>query len=151
MFQSSDITFSKFGCSDITFSKFRHKLFNVVSNVRTMRLFNVLIFRFFFWNFFLRRVTLFCNRMNFKKSEKVPFQRASSIQLLGFSGTAAENTWRFEVPVLILSLGYGADLGRSRLVFLVITFRLQCLYFSRQLVLHLRSIMDTFNKKRKKL
>ena len=31
-------------------------------------------------------------------------------------GTVEENTWNFEVLLLFLSLRYGADLGRSRLV-----------------------------------
>ena len=33
-----------------------------------------------------------------------------------FSSTVKENTWHLEVFLLFLSLGYGADLGRSRLV-----------------------------------
>ena len=32
------------------------------------------------------------------------------------SGTVEENTWHFEVLLLVLSRRYGADLGRSRLV-----------------------------------
>ena len=32
------------------------------------------------------------------------------------SGTVEENTWHFEVLLLFLSLRYGADLGRFRLV-----------------------------------
>ena len=72
-----------------------------------MRLFKILIFRFFFENFLL--------------SPKGPLQffnilRASSVQFLGFLGTVEENTWHFEVPVLFLSLRYGAGLCRSRLV-----------------------------------
>ena len=35
-----------------------------------------------------------------------------------FSSTVKENTWHLEVFLLFLSLGYGADLGRSRLVYL---------------------------------
>ena len=34
------------------------------------------------------------------------------------AGTVEENTWHFEVLLLFLSLRYGADLGRSRLVIL---------------------------------
>ena len=34
------------------------------------------------------------------------------------AGTVEENTWHFEVLLLFLSLRYGADLGRSRLVYI---------------------------------
>ena len=37
-------------------------------------------------------------------------------QFFPHAGTVEENTWHFEVLLLFLSLRYGADLGRSRLV-----------------------------------
>ena len=37
-------------------------------------------------------------------------------QFFSHVGTVEENTWHFEVLLLFLSLRYGADLGRSRLV-----------------------------------
>ena len=36
-------------------------------------------------------------------------------------GFVEENTWHIEVLLLFLSLRYGADLGRSRLVFPAVT------------------------------
>ena len=56
---------------------------------------------------------IFCLKMDVKNPKK----RTNSVQLLGFSGTVEENTWHLEVLLLFLSLIYGADLGRSRLVF----------------------------------
>ena len=53
---------------------------------------------------------------------KNPKGRAISVQLLGFLGTVEENTRHFEVLLLILSLRYGTDLGRSWLVLI----RFQC-------------------------
>ena len=38
-------------------------------------------------------------------------------QFFPHAGTVEENTWHFEVLLLFLSLRYGTDLGRSRLVF----------------------------------
>ena len=43
-----------------------------------------------------------------------------------FSSTVKENTWHLEVFSLFLSLGYGADLGRSRLVFFHFVFQCIC-------------------------
>ena len=53
-----------------------------------------------------------CNRMDVN-----PKGRTNSVELLGFLGTVEENTWHFEILLLFLSLWYGADMGRSRLVF----------------------------------
>ena len=39
-------------------------------------------------------------------------------QFFPHAGTLEENTWYFEVLLRFLSLGYGADLGKSRLVFI---------------------------------
>ena len=47
---------------------------------------------------------------------KNPKERANSGKLFDFSSTVEENTWHFEVLFLFLSLRYGADLGRPRLV-----------------------------------
>ena len=41
-------------------------------------------------------------------------------RIFPLAGTVEENTWHFEVLLLFLSLRYGADLGRSRLVFFLI-------------------------------
>ena len=50
-----------------------------------------------------------------KKSEK---KIRIFFQFFPHAGTVEENTWHFEVLLLFLSLRYGADLGRSQLVFL---------------------------------
>ena len=56
-------------------------------------------------------------RQNGWKISKRPPWRANSVQLLGFSGTLKENSWNFEVLLLLfLSLSYSADLCCSRLV-----------------------------------
>ena len=43
-------------------------------------------------------------------------------QFYPHAGTVEENTWHFEVLLLFLSLRYGADLGRSRLVWFINIF-----------------------------
>ena len=45
-----------------------------------------------------------------KKNQKIFFQ------FFSHAGTKKANTWHFEILLLFLSLRYGADLGRSRLV-----------------------------------
>ena len=72
---------------------------------------------------------LFCKRMDVEKQPKGPFyifrynatyqklQKKFKKFLEVFLGTVEESTWHFEVLSLFLSLRYGADLGRSRLVF----------------------------------
>ena len=79
---------------------------------------------FCFFNFFM-----FCDRMDVEKPQRVPLFSFSSLWDFGaphgpffsknfrFLSTIKENTWHLEVFLLFLSLGYGADLGRSRLVF----------------------------------
>ena len=52
----------------------------------------------------------------------VSLQRASSVQLLGFLGTVEDNTCRFDVLLLFLSLKRGADLSRSPILELSVTF-----------------------------
>ena len=76
---------------------------------------------------------LFCKRMVVQKLPKAPLLNFSAlcdlpetkkIQIISgiffnffpHAGTLEENTWHFEVLLLFLSLWYGADLGRSRLV-----------------------------------
>ena len=49
------------------------------------------------------------NLKNFKKNRNF-------FSIFPQTGTVEENTWHFEVLLLFLSLRYGADLGRSRLV-----------------------------------
>ena len=77
---------------------------------------------------------LFCKRMDVQKLQRALFyifrhyatyRRPKKFekkfgfffQFFPHAGTVEENTWHFEVLLLFLSLGYGADLGRSRLVF----------------------------------
>ena len=65
----------------------------------------------------------------FKKSQRVPpftffgtmlltgdLKKSKKMEFFSHSGTVEENTWHFEVLLLFLSLKYGADLVRSRLV-----------------------------------
>ena len=71
---------------------------------------------------------LFYKRMDVEKQPKGPFyifwynatyqklQKSSKNFWKFFLGTVEESTWHFEVRLLFLSLRYGADLGRSRLV-----------------------------------
>ena len=83
---------------------------------------------------------LFCKRMDAKKLPKGPILHVSALcdlretkkNLKNFkknriffsifpqTGTVEENTWHFEVLLLFLSLRYGADLDRSRLVIVYI-------------------------------
>ena len=49
-----------------------------------------------------------------KKCQKIRF----FFQFFPHTGTVEENTWHIEVLLLYLSRRYGADLGRSRLVFI---------------------------------
>ena len=58
-------------------------------------------------------------RQNGWKISKRPPWCAISVQRLGFWDTVKENTWHFEVLLLFLILRYGADLGRSRLVWFI--------------------------------
>ena len=51
------------------------------------------------------------NRQKFRKKNRIFFQFFPN------AGAVEENTWHFEFLTLFLSLRYGADLGRSRLVF----------------------------------
>ena len=69
----------------------------------------------------------------FKTSQRAPFRifrhyatyrrpknfekNSGFFKIFPHAGTVEENTWHFEVLLLFLSLRYGADLGRSRLVF----------------------------------
>ena len=87
-----------------------------------------------FRNFFkcLQRVPLhfflFCKRMDVQKLPKAPFyifrnyatyrgpKKWKEIRKKISKKTVEENTWHIEVILLFLSLRYGADLGRSRLV-----------------------------------
>ena len=41
-------------------------------------------------------------------------------EFFSHEGTVEENTWHFEVILLSLSFRYGADLGRSRLVLVLV-------------------------------
>ena len=76
---------------------------------------------------------LFCKRMDVQKLPKGPSftffgtmrhtgdqKKIKKVriffQFFPHAGTVEENTWHFEVLLLFLSLRYGADLGRSRLV-----------------------------------
>ena len=79
---------------------------------------------------------LFCKRMDVEKLPKGPILHVSALcdlretkkiwkkiqknrnffSIFPQTGTVEENTWHFEVLLLFLSLRYGADLGRSRLV-----------------------------------
>ena len=52
------------------------------------------------------------DQKNFQKN----FKKWELFQFFSHAGTVEENTWHFEVLLLFLSLRYGADLGRSRLV-----------------------------------
>ena len=80
---------------------------------------------------------LFCKRMDVQKLPKAPLLHFSALcdlpetrkisktnlKKIGFfsivphAGTVEENTWHIEVLLLFLSLRFGADLGRSRLVY----------------------------------
>ena len=97
--------------------------------------FVILFFRKFFYC--LQRVPLhfflFCKNMDGQKLPKAPLLHFSALcdlpetkkiskiriffQFFPHAGTVEENTWHIEVLLLFLSLKYGADLGRSRLVF----------------------------------
>ena len=50
-----------------------------------------------------------------KNSKKIQKIRVF-VQFFPHAGTVEEKTWHIEVLLLFLSLRYGADLGRSRLV-----------------------------------
>ena len=50
--------------------------------------------------------------------EYVIFSKENAFEKFRFSSTVKENTRRLEVFLLLLNFGYGADLGRSRLVVL---------------------------------
>ena len=50
-----------------------------------------------------------------KISKKIQ-KKSDFFLIFPHAGTVEENTWHFEVLLLFLSLRYGADLGRSRLV-----------------------------------
>ena len=94
-----------------------------------------------FFRKYLQRVhpsffCLFCKKWMFKDSQSAPFymfrhyatyRKPKKIEkkfkkfgiffpIFPQAGTVEENTWHFEVLLLFLSLRYGADLGRSRLV-----------------------------------
>ena len=95
---------------------------------------------FFFANFFNDskrsplHFSLFCKTMDVQKLPKGPLLHFSALcdlpetkkiekikkngffQLFPHACTVEENTWHFEVLLLFLSLRYGADMGRSRLV-----------------------------------
>ena len=81
----------------------------------------------FFKNFFSPRKAPFnflefCNRMDVEKSQRVlPFSFFGIVRLFKFffhkSSPNSPILGNFEVLLLFLSLGYGADLGRSRLVY----------------------------------
>ena len=82
-----------------------------------------------FRNFFL-----FCKRIDVQKLPKGPFlhfwalcdlpeTKKSNFQFFPHAVTVEKNTWHFEVLFLFLSLRYGADLGRSRIVFQLSRFR----------------------------
>ena len=51
-----------------------------------------------------------------KKLKKIRNKISDFLKFFPHAGTVEENTWHFEVLLLFLSLRYGADLGRSRLV-----------------------------------
>ena len=59
---------------------------------------------------------MFCNRMDVEKLERAPLVAHNFGPTFGNLGSVEENTQHFEVLLLFLSLKYGADLCRSRLV-----------------------------------
>ena len=65
-----------------------------------------------FYNF-----SALCDLPETKKFRKKNSKKFEFFKIFPHAGTVEENTWHFEVLLLFLSLRYGADLGRSRLVF----------------------------------
>ena len=63
------------------------------------------------------QVSALCDLRETKKIKKFQ-KKLDFFSIFPQTGTVEENTWHFEVLLLFLSLRYGADLGRSRLVFL---------------------------------
>ena len=55
--------------------------------------------------------------------KKIRKSFGNSFQFFLHAGTVEEKTWHFEVLLLFLSLRYDADLGRSRLVFLILAIK----------------------------
>ena len=64
-----------------------------------------------------------CDLPGTKKIEK----KCDFFQFFPHAGTVEGNTWHFEVLLLFLSLRNGADVGRSRLVFIWRKFSLRCI------------------------
>ena len=56
------------------------------------------------------------SKKNFKKKLWKKFKKTHFFHYFLHAGTVEKNTWHSEVFLLVLSLRYGADLGRSRLV-----------------------------------
>ena len=79
----------------------------------------------FFPKGFLFKFLMFCYRMDVEKSQRVfPFSFFGIVRLffqIFFIWISANSliVWHFEVLSLFLSLRYGADLDRSRLVFYI--------------------------------
>ena len=63
-----------------------------------------------------------------QKISKKMQKKFGFFKIFPHAGTVEENTWHFEVLLLFLSLRYGADLGRSRLVSFFLFFKYEAAF-----------------------